>query len=170
MLPVKSGSMEKRLVKSVIISDTHQLVLDGDFRLDRALSHANSLLAKYGRRKPLQFALCCVAFLVYLGKHGYKHGHDVVISAYLLTNSEGQITADSFRKRLTKMGHTCAGAMVIPGFNLEHYPYDALNFMRIQEKSPLEKVADTIEELLQERELSKRPPEVSNVKKAITRP
>lgn len=151
--------MEKQLFKSIVISDTHQLVLADDYRLVRAIGHADELLRKYGRRKPLQFAACCVCFLVYLGKGGYKCGHTEVVSAFTLSDYDGNLSVESYKKGMRQLGHSSEGAMVIPGFNLEHYQYESLSFMKMRKETPLEKLAKEYAKPDSDQQLSKRKPE-----------
>ena len=83
--------MDQQLSKSVLASNTHQVVLDGDPRMIQAINFANQKLQQYGRRKPLNFAACCLTFLRYRGKNGYKAGHSDVISSWLMTENDRKL-------------------------------------------------------------------------------
>lgn len=155
----------KACQKSLVISNTHQLVMDNDKRLVETINYVNAKVKIYGRRKPVRFAVCCMTFLIYGGKTGYKDGHTTWCSIFTMTDKNNELTVNSFRKGLKVLKVAESGVVCIPGVDLCHQSYLSLRFMAPPGETPGLSAKKDEPEWYSRSQITKRPPEVTSIPK-----
>lgn len=118
--------MNNKVMKSKVISNSHQIVCTNDKRTDEFIEFVNSLYAVYGDKRPIKYAACCNTVLTFLGKGGYlAHNKSVTISLKDMM-SEGKVTKSSLIEKLEMFNLGAAGVVSLPGVNLYHTTYLSL--------------------------------------------
>ena len=122
--------MNNKNLRSLMVSNTHQLVGIDDARLESSIDFLQALYETYGKKNPVRFYDCCNTFVVFKGTKGYIYYAGDYTELSSLVGAGKKVSKLRLLKLLGEYGLGGYGVLIVPGIDLTHLSYPALAALR----------------------------------------